>query len=179
MTENSTRRPVMNLDEAHYTDLSALSRKLGSQLPEGRYGGRMAQLGHLLGSRKLGYNVTVIAPGKRAFPSHCHRVNEEMFFVLEGAGEVRIGADVTPIRTGDFIACPPGGPETAHQLHNTGSGDLKVLAVSTMESPDICHYPVSGKFGVLADFGVDSAGARQAFRHIGRVTDARDYWEGE
>jgi hypothetical protein len=40
--------------------------------------------------------------------------------VLEGEGEIRIGDAKHPIRKGDFIACPPGGPETAHQIINTG-----------------------------------------------------------
>ena len=64
-------------------------------------------------------------------------------------------------RIGDIIACPPGGPETAHQLINTGEGELKYLAVSTKLSPELCEYPDSGKFGVMADLvpGRDCAGA--------------------
>ena len=34
--------------------------------------------------QKLGYNLTVVAPGKRAFPFHCHHANEEMFFIVSG-----------------------------------------------------------------------------------------------
>ena len=49
------------------------------------------------------------SPGKRAFPFHNHQVNEEMFFVIAGSGEVRIGAEMFPIRKGDIIACPAGG----------------------------------------------------------------------
>ncbi len=41
-------------------------------------------------SKKLGYNITVIPPGRCAFPYHAHRANEEMFFILEGRGSVRI-----------------------------------------------------------------------------------------
>ena len=32
-----------------------------------------------LGSRKLGFNVTVFPPGKSAWPFHSHHANEEMF----------------------------------------------------------------------------------------------------
>ena len=45
----------------------------------------------------LHYNLTAVPPGKRAFPFHNHRVNEEMFFILEGTGEVRIGCDDTAV----------------------------------------------------------------------------------
>jgi uncharacterized cupin superfamily protein len=92
---------------------------------------RSARIGPRIGARLLGYNVTAVPPGKAAFPFHAHRVNEEMFFILDGAGELRLGAQVHPVRRGDVIACPPGGPEAAHQLRNTGSTELRYLAVST------------------------------------------------
>jgi len=102
-----------------------------------------------------------------------------MFFVLEGTGEVRIGDETFPIRAGDVIACPAGGLETAHQLRNTGSAELKVLAVSTTESPEICEYPDSGKFGVLAFFGAGADGRPEMFAYMGRRGESLDYWEGE
>ncbi len=68
-----------------------------------------------LGASKLGYNVIVVPPGKCAFPAHNHHVNEEMFLILEGTGELRVGNETTPVKRHDLIACPPGGPETAHQ----------------------------------------------------------------
>lgn len=170
---------VLNIADARYTDLAEQSRQFGSEMPVERFGGRVAHIGRAIGARKLGYNVTVIAPGKRAYPRHSHRINEEMFFVLEGRGEVRIGDETLPVRPGDFIACPPGGPESAHQLHNNGSAELKVLAVSTTESPEICDYPDSGKFGVLAFFGADAEGRPDMFAYMGRAGESRDYWEDE
>lgn len=170
---------ILNIADAQYTDLAEGSRRMGSEMPGERFGGRRAELGRVMGARKLGYNVTAIAPGKRAYPRHNHRVNEEMFFVLEGAGEVRIGDETFPVRAGDVIACPPGGPEAAHQLRNTGATELKVLAVSTAESPEICDYPDSGKFGVLAFFGAGADGRPEMFAHIGRHGESHDYWEDE
>jgi uncharacterized cupin superfamily protein len=105
--------------------------------------------------------------GKRAFPFHNHRVNEEMFFILEGSGSVRIGAETFPVRSGDVIACPPGGPETAHQIINTGTTELKYLAVSTQEMPEICDYPDSGKF-LVTERQRNADGSVSGFRHIGR-----------
>src|SRR5688572_5259259 len=84
-----------------------------------------------IGARKLGYNITAVAAGKRAAPFHNHPAKEEMFFVLQGSGEVRIGEARYAIRTGDIIACPAGGKETAHQIINTGTEELRYLAVST------------------------------------------------
>jgi len=114
-------------------------------------------------------------PGKRAFPFHSHRVNEEMFFILEGEGEIRIGEARHPIRTGDVIACPPGGPESAHQIVNTSNAMLRYLAVSTEVASEVCEYPDSQKFAVW----IDTEGVPQGFRFIGRSAKSVDCWDGE
>ncbi len=156
---------ILNIDDVAYKP---------SPLPlpdrlKAKYGAVMGQIGAALGSQKLGYNVTRVPPGKRAFPRHHHRVNEEMFFVLEGSGEVRIGEETFPIRKGDVICCPPGGPELAHQIVNTSDAELCYLAVSTKESPEIAEYPDSGSFGVLSPWG----------RFLGRWRDSLGYWDNE
>ena len=162
-------RPILNISELEFRPWSRgekFEAKLGAIAPR-------------LGAQKLGYNVTVLPPGKRAFPFHCHRVNEEMFFVLEGSGEIRIGAERHPIRSGDVIACPPGGPETAHQIINTSSADLKYLAVSTSLSPEICEYPDSKKYGILAQFP-SAEGKLEPVRFITETQGTQDdYWRGE
>jgi uncharacterized cupin superfamily protein len=165
--------PVLNIADVELIDLAERARQRGTTMPRARFGGRIGSIGPLIGARKLGYNLTVIEPGKAAFPKHSHRVNEEMFFVLEGQGELRIGDAVHPLRAGDVVACPVGGADTAHQLVNTGAAELKFLAVSTMEYPEICEYPDSGKF--LAATGVQPADLRQ----IGRIGESLDYWDGE
>jgi len=68
-------KPVVNLDEIEAT----------RELRHGdRFDATVAPVGSRIGARQLGYNVTTVAPGKRAFPFHNHHVNEELFFVLEG-----------------------------------------------------------------------------------------------
>jgi uncharacterized cupin superfamily protein len=165
--------PILNIDDIELIDLAERARQRGSDMPTGRFGGRIGSIGPRIGARRLGYNLTAIAPGKAAFPKHSHRANEEMFFVLEGNGELRIGDAVHPVRAGDVIACPAGGPETAHQRFNTGEVELRFLAVSTMHYPEVCEYPDSGKF--LATTGMQPADLRQ----IGRLGESLDYWEGE
>ena len=133
------------------------------------FASRDAQLGPRIGARDLGCTLTVVPPGKRSCPFHSHRANEEMFFILEGQGMLRYGADERPVRAGDLIACPTGGPETAHQLVNTSDAELRYLAFSTKRYPEVCEYPDSdkvlayaGKFGIM----------------VKRSSDV-DYWEGE
>ena len=170
-------RPVINLDEIELKSRPAAYAATGDAA--NRYDATMGQIGRRIGAKQLGYNVTAIPPGKRAFPVHSHRVNEEMFLIIHGSGEVRIGADSYPLRAGDIVACPAGGVETAHQIVNTGTEELRFLAVSTMGSPELCEYPDSGKFGVYADFYGAADGKPRSFRHIGREFQSIDYWEDE
>ena len=171
------KRPIVNIADIELEPRPAAFAPSGST--EERFDAKIGFIGPGIGAVKLGYNITAVPPGKRAFPFHNHRVNEEMFLVLHGAGEVRIGEDIYSIRSGDVIACPPGGKETAHQIINTGTDELRYLAVSTKLSPEICEYPDSEKFGVLAEFATDSEGKPHRFVFVGREGDSRNYWEGE
>jgi uncharacterized cupin superfamily protein len=84
------------------------------------------------------------------------------------------------VRAGDVIACPPGGPETAHQLVNTSTTDLRYLAVSTVMLPEIVDYPDSNKFGVRWALPPGTGGEQRSFRYLGRVdAGLTDYWDGE
>lgn len=115
----------------------------------------------------------------RTHPRNGENVNEEMFFIIEGEGEVRIGKAVYPIRPGDVIACPAGGKEAAHQIVNTGTMELKYLAISTRLSPEIAEYPDSDKFGILTEYPPGPDGQPRGFRFFGRENLSISYWDGE
>jgi len=170
-------RPILNVDDVRF------SARPPDFAPKGdlaeQFEVRTGRISKLIGATKLGYNITVIPPGKAAYPFHSHRTNEEMFFVLEGRGEIRFGSETFPIRGGDFIACPPGGPEAAHQIRNTGAEELRFLAVSTTLSPEINEYPDSEKFGVYADFPASTKDRVEYFSFQGREGMNLDYWDGE
>ena len=170
-------RPVINIDEIELEPRPAAFAATGDAV--NRYDARMGRVAMRIGAKQLGYNVTAVPPGKRAFPVHSHRVNEEMFYVIHGTGEVRIGTSTYPLRPGDIVACPAGGAETAHQIVNTGTEELRFLAVSTMRYPEICEYPDSHKFGVYAQFPGAADGKPKMFRYLGREAQSIDYWEGE
>jgi uncharacterized cupin superfamily protein len=164
------KRSILNIDNVEYRDWGQGER----------FAARLGDIATRVGAQKLGYNLTVVPPGKRAFPIHNHRVNEEMFFVLEGEGEIRVGAERHNIRRGDVIGCPPGGPETAHQIINTSpTAELKYLAVSTRLSPEVVDYPDSGKFGIRVELPAGPDGQPTSFRFLGRTAMSLDYWEGE
>mgnify|MGYP003390109510 CR=1 FL=1 len=140
---------------------------------KGRFDVKRARAAPLLGLSKLGCTLHEVAPGATAYPHHSHRANEELLVVLSGRGELRYGIARHAVKEGDLIGCPTGGPETAHQLINSGSEPLRYLAISTMIDPDICEYPDSGKVGAYAGDGEDE------FVHLSNYKSAIDYWEGE
>ena len=157
-------KPIMNLDEAVFDDVEE----------NGLYTSSRATISDHIGAKHLGYNLTILPPGKAQCPFHCHHGEEEMFFILEGEGELRFGDQRLPIRRHDVIACPPGGPEVAHQIINTGKTTLRYLALSTLVELEACEYPDSGKVMV-------SAGKRgnRTLRKIFRAENTVDYYDRE
>ena len=158
-------KPLLNLDDPDL-DFDDVERN-------GFYTSKRATVGRRIGARALGYNLSVLPPGKAQCPFHSHRAEEEMFLVLDGEGELRFGAERHPIRRHDVIACPTGGPEVAHQIVNTGTTDLRYLAVSTVADVEICEYPDSGKVSTVAGDGPD------ALRGMHRKAAAVGYYDGE
>lgn len=156
-------KPIMNLDEVAFDDVEE----------NGKYTSKRGSIGRHIGARKLGYNLTVVPPGKTQCPFHCHHGEEEMFLILEGEGELRFGDQRYPIRKHDVIACPTGGPEVAHQIINTGTTTLRYLSLSTMSELDSCEYPDSGKILIVSDQG--DAGLHKLFRAENTV----DYYDRE
>jgi uncharacterized cupin superfamily protein len=144
--------------------------------PEGSpFGGVRQRVGAHIGAQKLGYSFFSVPPGKAAFPYHTHTGNEEMIYLIAGAGTLRLGKDEFTVAAGAVIACPPGA-DYPHQLINTGSEELRYLVVSTMEYPDISEYPDSKKIGAYATAAV---GPHVGFRALYRKEHDVTYYERE
>jgi len=158
------KKPIVNLEDLVFDDVEE----------NGIYTSRRASIGNLIGARNLGYNLTVLPPGKAQCPFHCHHGEEEMFFILEGEGELRFGEMRYPIRRNDVIACPTGGPEVAHQIINTGTAEMRYLSLSTVVEIEACEYPDSGK--VLIACGNDG---ERTLRKIFRAENTVEYYDRE
>jgi len=158
---------VINLAEVAVDKISA---------PEGSsFGGLRQRVGAHVGAQKLGYSFFNIPPGKAAFPYHTHTGNEEMIYIIDGAGVLRFGKEELVVAAGTVIACPAGA-EYPHQLINIGDRELHYLVVSTMEFPDVCEYPDSNKVGAYATAAV---GQKVGLRALYVKDKNVDYYEGE
>ena len=97
---------------------------------------------------ELGCGAFRVNPGKRAFPKHAHLANDEALFIVSGTGALTVGEETVRVAAGDFILLP-SGVEHAHILINDSDEDIVYLCVSTMNAPEVVHYPDSGKLGVM------------------------------
>ena len=84
---------VVNLDK-----VSLQSDSMGT-----RFAAQYAEIGTVLGLRGLGATYYIVPPGKTAMPFHRHHITDEMFLILSGSGEYRLGDERIPVRAGD---CP-------------------------------------------------------------------------
>lgn len=162
-------KPVVNI-----ADLEMRSTSKGS-----RFAAAAGRIGGVIGMKQLGAQYFVVPPGKCAFPFHSHRANEELYVILEGSGAYRYGPETYDVKAGDVLSALAGDTSTAHQLRNTGTGDLRYIVISTKHDPDIAEYPDSGKFLVAAGTKPGGGMLQSDFRIMGREKPALDYWDGE
>jgi mannose-6-phosphate isomerase-like protein (cupin superfamily) len=55
---------------------------------------------------------------------HYHPRAEEIYYILSGTARMELGEEWQDVGPGDAIAIPPG---VVHQIHNTGSEELRFL----------------------------------------------------
>ncbi len=159
------RRDIVNLDE-----LGTHEVKAGS-----RFEARLGDIDGALGLSNLGATLHVVPPGKTAWPYHRHHGVDELFVILKGEGEYRVGDRRLPIRAGDCIGAPAGGEP--HQIINSGRGELRYIALANHAQADVIEYPDSGKIAIAAARGYDYR-PETLLDIRGRLTPA-DYWDGE
>lgn len=161
--------PIVNLKDVEFT----------LQQQGENFEAQSASLGRRLGSHKLGSQLVIVPPGKKAWPYHAHYVNEEMFFILAGQGKIRIQDKEYTLSSGDLISIPPG-PDFAHQITNiSDEHDLTYLAISTMQEPDIVVFPDSNKISVIAGSPPGGDSEKRTLHFTTRLDHEIDYWEGE
>jgi uncharacterized cupin superfamily protein len=140
-----------------------------------RFEAALGEIDAAIGTTQIGATLHVVPAGKTAWPYHRHHGNDELFFVLSGTGEYRVGDRRLPIRAGDCIGAPAGGE--AHQIINSSDGELRYIAFANHGRADVVEYPDSGQISVGIAHGNDRE-PMSFFEARGRLTPTK-YWDGE
>jgi mannose-6-phosphate isomerase-like protein (cupin superfamily) len=94
---------------------------------EGSFGGAMKKARAELGVSSFGMAVIQFPPGATQYPEHDHSHDgqEEVYFVLDGAGEVQVDGEAIPLEPETVVRVGPG---TRRKIV-TGDQPLRVLAL--------------------------------------------------
>ena len=79
------------------------------------------------GSRQIDYRISCYQP-MAYVERHAHKVQEQIYHVLEGEGLMEIGGETRVVRRHDVIFLPPG---VEHAISNQGLVDLVFLVVTS------------------------------------------------
>ena len=79
------------------------------------------------GSRLVDYRISTYQP-MAYVETHTHKVQEQIYHVLEGEGSMEIAGRRQTVRKHDVIFIPPG---VSHSITNNGIADLTFIVVTT------------------------------------------------
>jgi mannose-6-phosphate isomerase-like protein (cupin superfamily) len=104
------------MDIVNLADVTPFRTKDGSEIRE--------LLAHRNSSLRHQSLAEARLPRGAATTPHYHPLTEEIYYILEGSGEMRIGDEARHVESGDAIAIPPG---KVHQILNRGESVLRFL----------------------------------------------------
>ena len=99
------------------------------QFPE-HFGGALSKplvMPDTAASRHIDYRISMYQP-MAYVARHKHKVQEQVYHVIEGEGLMEIGDTKQVVRKHDFVFVPPG---VEHSISNTGTVDLVFLVVTS------------------------------------------------
>jgi quercetin dioxygenase-like cupin family protein len=80
---------------------------------------------NLVDTANLFCDVYGLEPGQSQ-AGHRHAVGDKLYYVLSGAGRIRVDGTERPVAAGDLV-CAPAGSD--HAVHNPGPERLALLVV--------------------------------------------------
>ena len=96
----------------------------------GHFGGAYSKMlvrPETAGSRRIDYRISTYQPKGYVEP-HSHRVQEQIYHILEGEGLMEIAGRKRVVRRHDVVFVPPG---VMHAIYNTGLADLTFIVVTS------------------------------------------------
>lgn len=104
---------------------------------------------------QLGVQLAVLEPGRPSTLYHAEADNQEDFLVLAGECVALIEGEERPLRTWDFVHCPPG---THHSFVGTGEGPCLLLMIGARVTRALRYTraPAALRHGAVAEHETDS-----------------------
>lgn len=99
------------------------------------FGGALSKplvLPETAGTRHVDYRISMYQP-MAYVKRHKHKVQEQIYHVLEGEGLMELGNTRQVVRKHDVIFVPPG---IEHSINNTGLEDLVFLVITAPATDD-------------------------------------------
>lgn len=96
----------------------------------GHFGGALSKMlagPENVGSSRVDFRISRYAPNAYV-AEHVHKVQEQIYYVLEGEGLLTLDEERHLMRPHDYVYVPPG---VRHSFTNTGTAGLVFLVVTT------------------------------------------------
>ena len=97
--------------------------------PPAHYGGAISKMlvrPENCNSKLVDYRISVYQPKAYVAP-HKHKIQEQIYYVLDGEGLMEVEGVQTPVVPFTTIFIPPG---VQHAIYNTGLTDLRFIVVT-------------------------------------------------
>jgi quercetin dioxygenase-like cupin family protein len=133
MTRNRKRRSTAFVEQM---------ARVGWQEYPGHFGGALSKAlvgPDNSGSSLLDFRISRYAPNAYV-AEHVHKVQEQVYYVLEGEGVLTLDKERHLMRPHDYVYVPPG---VRHSFTNTGTAGLVFLVVTTPADDE--PHPKGGK----------------------------------
>jgi mannose-6-phosphate isomerase-like protein (cupin superfamily) len=130
--------------------IADLSRIDGRRYPAGRLTQNLVGGASPIQAVNFSLGHVTLEPNGGQVPWH-NQEQEEIYFVIEGSGEMCLGEERAAIHSGQAVYIPPG---VFHQLTNTGALPMRMIYCYG-PAGDVAHWRQELE-GTLARAGVDA-----------------------
>ena len=116
--------------------IADLAKIPGRTFPARRMGrGLAGQGGQVIPATGFTMGYSILEPKGGQVPWH-NQTQEEIYYIVQGEGEICVGTERSPIKAGQAVFMPP---TQFHQLTNTGSEPMHMIYVYC-PGGDVAHW---------------------------------------